>query len=65
MIGVHHSTRVRNHEPSRYCIARSFLVVALSGSGALFLLLELDRPFNGLIRISGAPMQNVLSHFGR
>ena len=29
-------------------------------AGAIFLILELDRPFNGLLRISSKPMLNVL-----
>ena len=32
---------------------------------AVFLILELDQPLSGLIRISGEPMNNVLSHFAK
>ncbi|MCE9566974.1 MAG: DUF4239 domain-containing protein [Planctomycetes bacterium] len=35
---------------------------ALSVSGAIFLILELDQPFEGLIQISGQPLRNALSH---
>jgi hypothetical protein len=40
-------------------------VCALSASGALFLILELDRPYGGLITISGAPLHNALANLGR
>jgi hypothetical protein len=40
-------------------------IVALTVSSALFLILELDRPFNGVIAVSSEPMRNVLSHLGR
>jgi len=43
----------------------ALLVAALSVSGALFLILELDHPFGGLIRISSEPMRSVLSHLAR
>jgi len=38
---------------------------AMSVSAAIFLILELDRPFAGLIRISNEPMQNALSQMVR
>lgn len=38
---------------------------ALSVSGALFLILEMDRPFEGLLRISGDPMHYALAHMGQ
>ncbi len=43
----------------------SLLIAALSVSGALFLILELDRPFGGLVRISSEPMLNALSHLAK
>ena len=42
-----------------------FLICALSAAGAIFLILELDDPFVGIIRISDAPLQLVLAHLGR
>jgi hypothetical protein len=39
----------------------SFLVSALSASGALFLILELDRPFTGLMTISDLPLRHALA----
>jgi Protein of unknown function (DUF4239) len=43
----------------------TLLVVAISAAGALFLILELDRPFSGLIQISSAPLYNALAVLGR
>jgi hypothetical protein len=41
------------------------LVCALSVSGSIFLLLELNGPFDGAIRISSSPMLDALAHLGR
>jgi len=43
----------------------ALLVCALSVAAAIFLILEMDRPFEGLIRISDAPLRDVLSRLGR
>jgi len=40
-------------------------VAALSVSGSVFLLLELDGPFDGVIKIPGGPMHYALSQLGR
>ena len=39
----------------------ALIVSALSVAGAIFLILELDRPFGGLIRVSSDPMLHALS----
>jgi hypothetical protein len=39
----------------------ALLASALCAAGAIFLMLELDRPFDGLMRISSEPMLKVLS----
>jgi len=41
------------------------LACALSVAGAIFLILELDRPFQGLLQISSAPLNNTLVHLGK
>jgi hypothetical protein len=41
------------------------LACALSVAAAIFLILELDRPFQGLMQISGEPLRNALVHLGR
>ena len=38
---------------------------ALSVSGALFLILELDQPFQGLIQIPSTSLRNALAQLGR
>jgi hypothetical protein len=43
----------------------TLLVCALAVSSAIFLILELDRPFNGMIQISSAPLRNALAQLGR
>jgi hypothetical protein len=41
------------------------LVCALSVSGSLYMILELDRPFQGLIAISSGPLSNALVQLGQ
>jgi hypothetical protein len=36
-------------------------VCALSAAGALFLILELDQPYQGVIKVSSAPLRNALA----
>jgi hypothetical protein len=38
----------------------SLSLFALSAAGAVFLILELSRPFTGLLRLSSAPLRNAL-----
>jgi hypothetical protein len=51
--------------PSNATALTALLVASLSVSGAIFLILELDRPFGGLIRISDQPMLNALQQLGQ
>jgi len=41
------------------------LVCAISAAGALFLILELDSPFRGLLKISSAPLGHALMYLGK
>src|SRR5262249_22448420 len=43
----------------------TLLLCALSVSGALSLILELDHPFDGLLRISSSPLRNALAQLGQ
>jgi hypothetical protein len=43
----------------------ALLFCALSVAGAIFLILELDRPFGGLIQLSSEPLRRVLAQLGR
>jgi hypothetical protein len=38
----------------------ALLVAAASASGAIYLVLELHHPFDGLLRISSAPLTEAL-----
>lgn len=40
------------------------VICMVSVSGALFLIMELDRPFEGMVRVSDTPLRSVLSHLG-
>jgi hypothetical protein len=43
----------------------ALLLCALSVAGAIFLILELDRPFDGLIQLSSDSMRRALAQLGR
>jgi hypothetical protein len=43
----------------------ALIASALCVAGAIFLILELDQPFEGLLRISSEPMLNVLRQVGK
>jgi hypothetical protein len=51
--------------PPNATVIAMLLLCALSVSGAIFLILELDRPFAGLIEISDAPLRNAIAHLGK
>jgi Protein of unknown function (DUF4239) len=51
--------------PTNATVIGVLLVCALSIAGAIFLVLEMDRPFEGLIQISSAPLRNALAHLGK
>ena len=40
-------------------------VCALSVSGSIFLIEEMDRPLDGLMKISSAPLRTALAHLGQ
>jgi len=51
--------------PRNAVVVGALLACALSASGAVFLILEMNSPFNGLITLSSAPMHEALLHLGR
>jgi hypothetical protein len=51
--------------PRNASVVVTLLVCALSVSGAIFLILELDRPFAGLLKISGDPLRDALTLLGK
>jgi hypothetical protein len=46
-------------------VAFILLLCALSVSTAVFLILELDQPFSGLIQVPSAPLRSALAQLGR
>lgn len=50
--------------PRNVIVTTALLACALSVSGATLLILELDRPLTGMIRVSGGPVRAALSHLG-
>ncbi len=50
--------------PRNITVVGVLLVCALSLSCALFLILELDRPFEGIMRVSTAPLREALARLG-
>jgi hypothetical protein len=51
--------------PPNATVIATLLLCSLSVSGAIFLILELDRPFAGVIQISSAPLSNAIAHLGQ
>jgi hypothetical protein len=51
--------------PSNATVLVALCVCAMSTAGAIFLILELDRPFEGMMQISIAPLRNALAHLGQ
>ena len=50
--------------PANGTVIIALMVAALSVAGAIFLILELDRPFDGLIKVSNKQMIYTLNHLG-
>ncbi|MFT3883214.1 MAG: DUF4239 domain-containing protein [Gemmatales bacterium] len=53
------------YAPRNSVVFATLFLCALSVAGALFLVLELDRPFTGYLQISSEPMRNALEQLGR
>ena len=51
--------------PMNSTVIATLLVCALSVAGAMFLIVDLDQPFDGLIQLSSTPLRNALSQIGR
>jgi hypothetical protein len=51
--------------PRNATVVLGLVACALSVSAALFLILDLDAPYGGVIRISDAPLRFALEHLGR
>jgi hypothetical protein len=53
------------YAPRNATVLGVLLVAAISVAGAMFLILELDGPFDGLIKVSSGPLRFALDHLGR
>jgi hypothetical protein len=51
--------------PFNATVVSSLFVSALSVSGAIFLILEMYTPYNGVIAVSSAPLRAALAHLGQ
>jgi hypothetical protein len=51
--------------PRNATVIVTLFLCALSLSGAIFLILELDHPFGGLVSISSAPLRSALSQIDK
>ena len=48
--------------PRNATVMAAFLVCAVAIGGSVFLILEMDQPMQGLLKISAGPMRNALAH---
>ena len=51
--------------PRNATVIAVLCVCSLSVAGAIFLILELDRSFEGMLQVSGAPLRGALAQLGR
>jgi hypothetical protein len=51
--------------PSNATVIVALMMAALAVAGAIFLMMELNSPFSGILQISSAPFDNVLAHIGQ
>jgi hypothetical protein len=51
--------------PRNAMVVAALFVCALSVSGAILLILEMNSPFAGLMKVSSAPMRDALAHLGQ
>ena len=51
--------------PKNSFVAASFLVSSLLIAGAIYLILDMDVPFQGLIQVSPAPLEHVVAELSR
>jgi hypothetical protein len=51
--------------PRNALVMAIMFACALSVSAAIVLILELNSPYQGMIRLSGAPLRDALAHIGQ
>jgi len=50
------------HAPRNATVIVTFFICSLAIGGSVFMILEMDSPFTGVLRISRWPMENALAH---
>ena len=50
--------------PRNATVTAALFLSALSAAGAIFLILEMNHPLGGFVRISSAPLRSALAHLG-
>jgi hypothetical protein len=53
------------YAPRNATVMATLCIAALSVAAAVFLIIELDGPFEGLIKVSGDPLRFALAHMGQ
>ena len=51
--------------PGNPTVIFAFIISAVAVSGAIFLILELDQPFAGVLQISSEPLRNAIGQFAQ
>jgi hypothetical protein len=51
--------------PRNATVITVLLISALSVSGAIFIILEMNHPLQGMMKVSSAPMRKALEHLGQ
>jgi len=51
--------------PPNAVVFFTLIVCTLTVSSAIFLILDLDQPFGGMIQLSSAPLRDALAQLGR
>ena len=51
--------------PRNSSVTVALFVAALSDAGSIFLILEMDQPYSGLIKISSTPLRTALEQLGK
>ena len=51
--------------PRNWTVITVLLISALSVSGAIFIILEMNHPLDGMVKVSSAPLRKAVEHLGQ
>ncbi len=51
--------------PPNISVTAALFVAALSVAGSVFMIVEMDQPYSGLVKVSSTPLQIALAELGR